>query len=178
MADRTVSEIMTRRPGHGHAGDRRHPGAQLMVDNKIGALPVFDGGRARGPRYRGRPHPPGREAGVPHLHPAARRLHHVSAGAGEVRERVEEGSCGDCRRRDDEDPITVQADTSIEDVATLLVERDVSRIPVMNGDSSWASSTKGDVVARSSRSSSLTASDRRWAWARSISRRSPTTSGP
>ena len=43
-------------------------------------------------------------------------------------------------------PITVQASASIEDVATLLVERDVSRVPVLDGDVLVGVITKSDVV--------------------------------
>ena len=44
------------------------------------------------------------------------------------------------------EPITVQVDASIEDVATLLVERDVSRLPVLEGDRLVGIVTKGDIV--------------------------------
>jgi len=43
-------------------------------------------------------------------------------------------------------PITIQASATIEDVATLLVERDVSRVPVLDGDVLVGIITKSDVV--------------------------------
>jgi len=44
------------------------------------------------------------------------------------------------------DPTTVQADTPIEDVATLLSDRDVSRLPVLDGDRLVGIVSKHDIV--------------------------------
>ena len=44
------------------------------------------------------------------------------------------------------EPFTVQADASVEDVATLLVDRDVSRLPVLDGDELVGIVTKSDVL--------------------------------
>ncbi len=44
------------------------------------------------------------------------------------------------------EPVTVQASASLEDVATLLVEREVSRLPVLDGDELVGIITKSDVV--------------------------------
>ena len=44
------------------------------------------------------------------------------------------------------DPVTVQADAPIEDVATLLAERDVSRLPVLEDDGSSGIVSKHDIV--------------------------------
>ena len=43
-------------------------------------------------------------------------------------------------------PFTVQASSPVEDVATVLVERDVSRVPVLDGDELVGIITKSDVV--------------------------------
>lgn len=45
-----------------------------------------------------------------------------------------------------QEPITVQADASIEDVASLLAERDVSRLPVLEGDRLVGIISKHDIV--------------------------------
>lgn len=44
------------------------------------------------------------------------------------------------------DPTTVQADAPIEDVATLLSDRDVSRLPVLDGDRLVGIVSKHDIV--------------------------------
>ena len=45
------------------------------------------------------------------------------------------------------DPITVQQDVSLEDLATLMVEKHVSRLPVMDGDRLVGIISKHDIVA-------------------------------
>ena len=44
------------------------------------------------------------------------------------------------------EPVTVSPDATVEDVATLLVERDVSRLPVMDGDKLVGIISKSDIV--------------------------------
>ena len=44
------------------------------------------------------------------------------------------------------DPLTVSPDASVEDVATLLVDRDLSRVPVMDGDRLVGIVSKSDIV--------------------------------
>jgi CBS domain-containing protein len=43
-------------------------------------------------------------------------------------------------------PITVSPDATVEDVATLLVEQEVSRLPVMDGDVLVGIISKSDIV--------------------------------
>lgn len=44
------------------------------------------------------------------------------------------------------EPVTVAPDATVEDVATLLVEREVSRLPVMDGDKLVGIISKSDIV--------------------------------
>lgn len=44
------------------------------------------------------------------------------------------------------DPVTVQAGASIEDAATLMSDKDVSRLPVMDGDRLVGIIAKSDVI--------------------------------
>jgi len=44
------------------------------------------------------------------------------------------------------DPVTVQASATLEDAATLLVEKDVSRLPVMDGEKLIGVVSKSDIV--------------------------------
>jgi CBS domain-containing protein len=146
MADRTVSDIMTADPVTVTTETGVTEAAQLMVDNKIGALPVLDGDVLVGLVTEGDlihqdvklefPTYIQLLDGFIMYPPAQARFEN------ELKKAVA-ATVGDVMTAD---PITVQADTSIEDVATLLVERDVSRIPVMNGDELVGIVTKGDVV--------------------------------
>ncbi len=43
-------------------------------------------------------------------------------------------------------PVTVRVDASIEDVATLLAEKDISRLPVMDGEKLVGIVSKHDIV--------------------------------
>jgi CBS domain-containing protein len=44
------------------------------------------------------------------------------------------------------EPVVVQAHTSVEDVATLMVDRDVSRLPVLDGGKVIGIVSKSDIV--------------------------------
>jgi CBS domain-containing protein len=44
------------------------------------------------------------------------------------------------------EPVVVQATTSVEDIATLMVDRDVSRLPVMDGEKVVGIISKSDIV--------------------------------
>ncbi|HAW59995.1 MAG TPA: hypothetical protein DCW86_00800 [Actinobacteria bacterium] len=44
------------------------------------------------------------------------------------------------------DVVTVSEDTPLEEIATLMVEKDVSRLPVLRGDKIVGMVTKGDIV--------------------------------
>lgn len=50
------------------------------------------------------------------------------------------------------DVITVDEDVTIEDIATLMTEKDIGRIPVMSGDRVVGIITKGDIVRAISKS--------------------------
>jgi len=44
------------------------------------------------------------------------------------------------------DPVVVQVDTPVEDIATLMVDRDVSRLPVLEGEAVVGIISKSDIV--------------------------------
>ena len=44
------------------------------------------------------------------------------------------------------EPLTIAPTASVEDVATLLIERDMSRLPVMDGDTLVGIVSKSDIV--------------------------------
>lgn len=146
MADRTVSEIMTPDPVTVTPETGVTEAAKLMVDKRIGALPVVDGGKLVGLVTEGDlihqdvklefPTYIQLLDGFIMYPPAQTRFEN------ELKKAVA-ATVGDVMTAE---PITVQANSSIEDVATLLVERDVSRIPVLDGEQLVGIVTKSDVV--------------------------------
>ena len=120
--------------------------AKLMVERHIGALPVVDGGVLLGLVTEGDLIMSDVRLQFPtYIHlldgfimypPATTRFEHELKKA--VAARVKDVMTAE--------PITVQASASVEDVATLLVERDVSRVPVLDDDVLVGIITKSDVV--------------------------------
>jgi CBS domain-containing protein len=146
MADRTVSEIMTPNPVTVTPETGVTEAAKLMVDNRIGALPVLEGGRVVGLVTEGDLiHQDVKLEFPTYIQLLDGFIMYPPAQAkfeNELKKAVA-ATVGDVMTAD---PITVQADSSVEDVATLLVERDVSRLPVLDGETLVGIVTKGDVV--------------------------------
>lgn len=120
--------------------------ARLMVERGFGALPVVEDGKLVGLVTEGDLIMKDIKLEYPtYIHlldgfimypPSTTRFEHelqkaVAADVGDVMTR---------------EPITVQAGTSIEDVATLLVDRDISRVPVLEGDELVGIVTKSDIL--------------------------------
>lgn len=120
--------------------------AGLMVGRGIGALPVIDEGRLVGLVTEGDLIMSDVKLEFPtYIHlldgfimypPATTRFEHELKKA--VAAKVADVMTAS--------PVTVQADAPVEDVATLLVERDVSRVPVLDDDELVGIITKSDVV--------------------------------
>lgn len=120
--------------------------AQMMVERRIGALPVVEDGRLVGLVTEGDLIVKDIKLEYPtYIHlldgfivypPSTSRFEHEfkKAVAAKVR---------DVMTRE---PITVQADATIADVATILVERNVSRLPVLDGDDMVGIVSKSDVL--------------------------------
>ena len=145
MAD-TARDIMTRNPITVGPGVSVTDAAKLMVERNIGALPVVDGGVLLGLVTEGDLIMSDVRLQFPtYIHlldgfimypPATTRFEHElkKAVAAKVRDVMTA------------EPITVQASATIEDVATLLVERGISRVPVLDDDELVGIITKSDVV--------------------------------
>jgi CBS domain-containing protein len=120
--------------------------ARLMVDNRVGALPVVEDGKLIGIVTEGDlimqdvklefPSYLQLLDGMIMYPPATARFEN------ELKKAVA-ASVGDVMTKD---PVTVQGDTSLEDVATLFIDRDVSRIPVLDDESLVGIVSKSDVV--------------------------------
>lgn len=146
MADQTVRDIMTPDPITVESALGVTEAARLMVDQGVGAMPVVDGGKLVGLVTEGDLIMKDIRLEYPtYIHlldgfimypPSTTRFEH------ELKKAVA-ATVGDVMTAE---PFTVQADASVEDVATLLVDRDVSRLPVLDGDELVGIVTKSDVL--------------------------------
>ncbi|HEY5540531.1 MAG TPA: CBS domain-containing protein [Coriobacteriia bacterium] len=146
MADKTARDIMTADPVTVPSGMSVTDAAKLMVDEGVGALPVVDGGKLMGLVTEGDLIMKDIKLEYPtYIHlldgfimypPSTTRFEH------ELKKAVA-ATVGDVMTAE---PFTVQASATIEDVATLLVDRDVSRLPVLDGDELVGIVTKSDVL--------------------------------
>jgi CBS domain-containing protein len=121
--------------------------ARLMVEKRLGALPVVDDGRLVGIVTEGDLIMQDVRVRFPttiHLldafifyPPSQERMENELRKA--VAATVEQVMTTD--------PVTVAPDASIEDLATIMVDRDVSRVPVLDGAELVGIVSKSDIVA-------------------------------
>jgi len=143
---KTARDIMTADPVTITKDAAVTEAARIMVDKRVGALPVVEGGELVGIVTEGDlimqdvklefPTYLQLLDGLIMYPPATARFEN------ELKKAVA-ASVGDVMSTD---PITVQVDTPIEDVATLFVDRDVSRLPVLDGGTLVGIVSKSDVV--------------------------------
>jgi len=146
MTDLVARDIMTADPVTVGPELTVTEAAHLMTERHVGALPVVQGGKMVGLVTEG------------DLIMQDARVHfptYLSLLGGYVfapgaNERFESSlrkavaaTVADVMTRE---PITVTADASVADVATLMVERDIARVPVMDGDVVVGIVTKSDIV--------------------------------
>ena len=146
MADKTVRDIMTPDPVTVGSELSVTEAAKIMVERRIGALPVVDGDRLVGLVTEGDLIVKDIKLEYPtYIHlldgfimypPSTARFEH------ELKKAVA-ATVGDVMTAD---PVTIQANATVEDVASLLVDRDVSRIPVLEGAGLVGIVTKSDVL--------------------------------
>jgi CBS domain-containing protein len=146
MADLTARDIMSPDPVSVARDLSVTDAARLMVEHRIGALPVTEGDALVGIVTEGDLIMRDVKVEFPtYLHlldgfimypPATARFESELKKA--VGATVEDVMTPD--------PVTVQSDTSVADVATLMVDRDVSRIPVLDGTALVGIISKSDIV--------------------------------
>ena len=142
----TVREIMTPDPVTVARDLEVRDAARLMVEHKVGALPVVEGTKLVGIVTEGDLIMQDVKMEFPtYIHlldgfimypPATARFENELKKA--VGATVEDVMTGE--------PVVVQADVSVEDLATLMVDRDVSRVPVLDGDVLVGIVSKSDIV--------------------------------
>lgn len=146
MADQTARDIMTTDPVAVGRDLSVTDAARLMVERRIGALPVLDGEKLVGIVTEGDLIMRDVKVEFPtYLHLLDGFIMYPPATARfetELKKAV--GATVDDVMTPD--PVTVQADTPVADVATLMVDRDVSRVPVLDGERLVGIVSKSDIV--------------------------------
>lgn len=146
MAEIGIRDIMTRDPITVSPETSVTEAAHLIVDNNVGALPVLEDGKLIGIVTEGDLILQDVKLEYPsYIHLLGGMIQYPPATArfeNELRKAV----AADVRTVMTEDPVTISADASVEDAATMLVEKDVSRLPVMDGDELVGIVSKSDIV--------------------------------
>lgn len=146
MADLTARDIMTPDPLVIAPGAKVTDAAKMMSAEGIGALPVMEGDRLVGIVTEGDLIMQDVKLEFPtYIHLLDGFIMYPPSTAkfeSELKKAVA-ASVADVMSSE---PVTVQAETSIEDVASLLAEQDVSRLPVMEGDRLVGIVSKHDIV--------------------------------
>ena len=146
MAEQTVREIMTGEPVTVTPDMTVTEVAKLMVEKRVGALPVLEEGRLVGIVTEGDLIMQDVKLEFPtYMHLLDGYILYPPATA-RFESELKKAVAATVRDVMTSDPVTVQVDSSIEDAATLLVERDVSRLPVLDGDHLVGIVSKYDVV--------------------------------
>ncbi len=146
MAAKTVREIMTPDPVTVTPEMSVTEAAHVMVDNNIGSLPVLEGDRLIGIVTEGDLIMQDVKLEFPtYLHLLDGYILYPPATA-RFESELKKAVAATVREVMTADPITVDAGASIEDAATRLVERDVSRLPVLDEGRLIGIVSKRDVV--------------------------------
>ncbi len=143
---RTARDIMTANPLTVARELTVTDAAKLMVEHRVGALPVLDGEKLVGIVTEGDLIMQDVRIEFPtYIHlldgfimypPSTTRFESELKKA--VGATVEDVMTVE--------PVTVQADATVEDLATLMVEREVSRVPVLEGEKLVGIISKSDIV--------------------------------
>jgi CBS domain-containing protein len=146
MTNRTVREIMTAEPITVTPEMTVTEAARLMSDNRVGALPVLEQGRLIGIVTEGDLIMQDVKLEFPtYLHLLDGFIMYPPSTA-RFESELKKAVAADVRAVMTEEPITISVDASIEDAATLLVDREVSRLPVLDGETLVGVVSKSDIV--------------------------------
>jgi CBS domain-containing protein len=120
--------------------------AHLMVDRRIGALPVTEGDTLIGIVTEGDLIMQDVKLEFPtYLHLLDGYILYPPSTA-KFESELKKAVAATVRDVMTPDPLTIQVGASVEDAATLLVERDVSRLPVLDGERLVGIVSKSDIV--------------------------------
>lgn len=146
MAQRTVRDIMSTEPVTVEPHASVTEAAHLMVERHIGALPVLEDEALIGIVTEGDLIMQDVKLEFPtYLHLLDGYIMYPPATA-RFESELKKAVAATVRDVMTRDPLTIQADAPIEDAATLLVERDVSRLPVLDEKRLVGIVSKSDIV--------------------------------
>lgn len=146
MPEITVRDVMSPDPVTIGPDSTVTEAARTMVDNRIGALPVLQDDRLIGIVTEGDLIMQDVKLEFPtYLHLLDGFIMYPPATA-RFESELKKAVAADVRAVMTENPVTVQVTASLEDAATLLVERDVSRLPVLDGNRLVGVISKSDIV--------------------------------
>lgn len=147
MADLKVRDIMSTDPITIEPTATVTEAARLMVDKGIGALPVIEGGKLVGLVTEGDLIMQDVKLEFPtYLHLIDGFIMYPPATA-RFESELKKAVAADVRAVMTAEPVTVGVDAPLEDAATLLVDRDVSRLPVLDaGGTLVGMVSKSDIV--------------------------------
>ena len=146
MAQLTVRDIMTTDPKTVGPDLEVKEAARLMVDGRIGALPVLENGKLIGIVTDGDLIMQDVKLEYPTYLHLIDGFITLPGAAARFESELKKAVAADVRAVMTPEPITVQVDASVEDAATLLVDRDVSRLPVLDGEALVGIVSKSDIV--------------------------------
>jgi len=146
MSDLIARDIMTPDPVTVHPGLSVQDAARIMVERRFGALPVMEGDRLVGIVTEGDLIMQDVRVEFPtYLHLLDGFIMYPGATArfeAELKKAVG-ATVGDVMT---DKPVTVQVTSLVTDIATLMVEQDVSRVPVLDGSHLVGIVSKSDIV--------------------------------
>lgn len=146
MAELTVRDIMTADPKTVGPDLEVREAARIMVEDRIGALPVLENGKLIGIVTDGDLIMQDVKLEYPTYLHLIDGFITLPGAAARFESELKKAVAADVRAVMTPEPITVQADASVEDAATLLVDRDVSRLPVLDGEALVGIVSKSDIV--------------------------------
>jgi len=146
MAELGVRDVMTSDPITVTPDATVTEAAHLIVDNHIGALPVIEEGKLIGIVTEGDLILQDVKLEYPtYIHLLGGMIQYPPATA-KFESELKKAVAANVRAVMTEDPTTISVDATVEDAATMLVERDVSRLPVMDGEKLVGVVSKSDIV--------------------------------
>ncbi|MDI6901282.1 MAG: CBS domain-containing protein [Anaerosomatales bacterium] len=146
MASLTARDIMTAEPISVAPDLSVTDAARLMVEHRIGALPVVEGGVLVGIVSEGDLIMQDVKMEFPtyiHLLDGFIMYPPATARFEDELKKAVGATVGDVMTAE---PVTVSVDAPVEDIATTMVDRDVSRVPVLDGDRVVGIVSKSDIV--------------------------------
>ena len=146
MSELTVASVMSKDPLTIAPDASVTDAARLMVEERIGSLPVIENGKLIGIVTEGDLIMQDVKLEFPtYLHLLDGFIMYPPATA-RFESELKKAVAANVRAVMTENPVTVRIDASLEEAATLLVEKDVSRLPVLDGDRLVGIISKSDVV--------------------------------